>query len=75
MAKVWSLEGQGLRLTTAEDIRPHLKDLQENNQVEEVKLLGNTLGIEACEALAKVLESKKTLKVCPPCSGALVTLH
>jgi len=63
MARIWSLEGQGLRLTTAEDIKPHLKDLQENNQVEEVKLLGNTLGIEACEALAKVLESKKSLKV------------
>lgn len=63
MSKVFSLEGKGLKLTTAEDIQPHIKALKDNDQVEEVKLLGNTLGIEACEALAKVLETKKSLKV------------
>jgi Ran GTPase-activating protein 1 len=66
MSKVFSLEGKGLKLTTAEDIEPHLKALKDHDQVEEVKLLGNTLGIEACEALAKVLETKKTLKVPTP---------
>lgn len=62
-SKVFSLEGQGLKLTTAADIEPHIKALQDNDHVEEVRFLGNTLGIEASEALAKVLQTKKTLKV------------
>ena len=61
---VFSLEGKGLKLTTAEDIEPHIKALRENDDVEEVRFLGNTLGIGASEALAKVLETKKKLKVC-----------
>jgi Ran GTPase-activating protein 1 len=63
-SKVFSLEGKGLKLTTAEDIEPHIQDLKTNDQVEEVRFLGNTLGVEASEALAKVLETKKSLKVC-----------
>jgi Ran GTPase-activating protein 1 len=62
-AKIFSLEGKGLKLTTAEDIEPHIQDLKSNNQVEEIKFLGNTLGVEASKALAEVLETKKTLKV------------
>jgi Ran GTPase-activating protein 1 len=61
--KVFSIEGKGLKLTTAEDIEPHIQDLKSNDQVEEVKFLGNTLGIEASEALAKVLQTKKNLRV------------
>lgn len=61
--KVFSLEGKGLKLDTAEDIEPHIKELKENDEVEEVRLLGNTLGIGASEALAKVLETKKKLQV------------
>jgi Ran GTPase-activating protein 1 len=60
---VFSLEGRGLKLTTAADIEPHIQDLRGNDDVEEVKLLGNTLGVEASEALAKVLQTKKRLKV------------
>jgi Ran GTPase-activating protein 1 len=60
---VFSLEGKGLKLDTAEDIEPHIKELRENPNVEEVRLLGNTLGIGASEALAKVLETKKKLQV------------
>jgi len=62
-AKVFSLEGRGLRLNTAADVEPYIKALGDNNEVEEIRLGGNTLGIEACEALAKVLETKKTLQV------------
>jgi Ran GTPase-activating protein 1 len=62
--KVFSIEGKGLKLTTAEDIEPHIQDLKNNDQVEEIRFLGNTLGIGASEALAKVLESQKNLKVC-----------
>ena len=64
-AKVFSLEGKGLRLDTAADIEPHIEALRDNDSVEEIRLGGNTLGIEACEALAKVLETKKTLQVQP----------
>lgn len=62
-AKVFSLEGKGLRLDTAAEIEPHINALRDNNGVEEIRLGGNTLGTEACQALAKVLETKKTLQV------------
>ncbi|KAF2705109.1 RNI-like protein [Pleomassaria siparia CBS 279.74] len=61
--KVWSIEGKGLKLDTAEDIEKHIGDLKDNADVEEVRLLGNTLGIGASEALAKVLETKKKLQI------------
>ncbi|KAK7725153.1 Ran GAP Rna1 [Botryosphaeria dothidea] len=61
--KIFSLEGKGLKLTTAEDIEPHIQALKDNSDVEEVVFVGNTLGIGASEALAKVLETKKSLKV------------
>ncbi|KAH7087214.1 hypothetical protein FB567DRAFT_444113 [Paraphoma chrysanthemicola] len=60
---VFSLEGQGLKLTTAADIAPHIQALERNDAVEEVRLLGNTLGVEASAALATVLQTKKSLKV------------
>lgn len=63
MAKLFSLEGKGLKLDTAKDIEAHIQPLKDNNDVEEVRFQGNTLGVEACEALAKVLETKKSLKV------------
>lgn len=61
--KIFSLEGQSLKLTTAEDMEPHLQALRDNDAVEQIRLLGNTLGIGASEALAKVLQSKQTLQV------------
>lgn len=61
--KTFSLEGKGLKLDTAEDIEPHIKPLQDATDIEEVHLLGNTLGIGASEALAKALESQKNLEV------------
>lgn len=63
MAKLFTLEGKGLKLDTAADIEGHIAALKENNDVEEVRFQGNTLGVEACEALAKVLETKKSLRV------------
>lgn len=64
--KVFSLEGRGLKLDTATDVEAHIKPLRDAQDVEEVRFLGNTLGIEASAALAKVLETKKTLKVSLP---------
>lgn len=62
--KVFSLEGKGLKLDTAEDLEPHIADLKAMGDVEEVRILGNTLGVGACKRLGEVLSTKKTLKVC-----------
>ena len=62
--KVFSLEGKGLKLDTAEDLESHIKALREMNDVEEVRILGNTLGVGACKLLGEVLSTKKTLRVC-----------
>jgi hypothetical protein len=64
-SKIFSLEAKGLKLDTAADVEPHIRALRDMKDVEEVRFLGNTLGVEACEAIAKVLEEKKSLKVCP----------
>ena len=61
--KIFSLEGEVLKLTTAADIEPHIKTLRDMQDVEEIRLLGNSFGIEACKVLGEVLGTKKTLQV------------
>ncbi|KAI9809352.1 MAG: hypothetical protein M1825_002644 [Sarcosagium campestre] len=61
-SKVFSLEGQGLKLDTADDIEPYLKPLLLED-VKEIRLAGNTLGVEACKRLAQVVCSKKSLQI------------
>jgi Ran GTPase-activating protein 1 len=61
--KIFTLEGKGLKLDTAAHAEPHLKALQAMSDVEQVSFGGNTLGVEACAAIASVLETKKTLQV------------
>lgn len=64
--RVFSLEGKGLKLDTAEDLEAHIADLRAMDDVEEVRLQGNTLGIGACKLLGEVLATKKSLQVrCP----------
>lgn len=60
---VFSLEGKGLKLDTAADVEKHIAELRSMSNVEEIRLQGNTLGIEACKLLGEVLETKKTLQV------------
>jgi len=60
--KIFSLEGRGLKLDTAEDLEPHIADLRAMADIEEVHLLGNTLGVGACKLLGEVLATKKTLR-------------
>ncbi|KAK8139930.1 hypothetical protein PG984_001053 [Apiospora sp. TS-2023a] len=60
--KVFSLEGKGLKLDTAEDLEAHIADLKSMDDVEEVRMLGNTLGIGACKRLGEVLATKKSLQ-------------
>ena len=61
--KIFSLEGKGLKLDSAEDIAQHIAALKEAPDVEEVRFQGNTLGIGASEALAAVLKTKQKLQV------------
>ncbi|KAL2271266.1 hypothetical protein VTJ83DRAFT_637 [Remersonia thermophila] len=61
--KIFSLEGRGLKLDTAEDLEAHIADLRAMDDVEEVHMLGNTLGVGACKLLGEVLATKKTLRV------------
>ncbi|RYO85664.1 hypothetical protein DL766_000891 [Monosporascus sp. MC13-8B] len=61
--KVFSLEGKVLKLDTAEDLEAHIAPLRAMDDVEEVRMLGNTLGIGACKLLGEVLATKKSLKV------------
>lgn len=63
-SKVFTLEGKALKLDTAADVEAHLKPLRDMEDVEEVRLQGNTIGIEAAAALADVLKTKTSLQVC-----------
>ncbi len=63
--KIFSLEGRGLKLDSAADLEPHIASLRSSNDLEEVHILGNTLGVGACQLLGEVLATKKTLRVSP----------
>ena len=62
MSKVFSIRGQALKLDTAADLEKHIKPLRDSTDVEEVHIEGNTIGVEASQSLAKILETKTTLK-------------
>ena len=62
MAKVFSLAGQGLKVDSAADAEKHIQPLRDSSAVQEVLLQGNTFGPQACETLAKALESQKSLQ-------------
>ncbi|KAL2842373.1 hypothetical protein BJY01DRAFT_4469 [Aspergillus pseudoustus] len=61
--KIFSLEGKGLKLDTAEDLEAHIKPLLESTDYTEIRLGGNTLGVSASERLAAVLSTQKNLEV------------
>ncbi|KAI1758909.1 RNI-like protein [Hypoxylon sp. FL1150] len=61
--KVFSLEGRVLKIDTAQDLEAHIGPLRAMEDVEEVRILGNTLGVEACKLLGEVLATKKSLKI------------
>ena len=64
MATKFSLTGKGLKLDTRADIEPYLKDV-DPSLVEEIHLEGNTVGIEAAEALGEFIAKATNIKVCP----------
>lgn len=57
-----SLHGRGLKLNDREDIEPYLKDI-DATLLEEIHLGGNTIGVDASQALAEFLEKTQVLKV------------
>ncbi|KZT67270.1 RNI-like protein [Daedalea quercina L-15889] len=61
MSKIFSLQGRGLKLDTRADIEPHLKDVPIT--IEEIHLGGNTIGVEAAQALAEFLAKTTNLRI------------
>ncbi|KAI0124644.1 hypothetical protein BJ170DRAFT_696229 [Xylariales sp. AK1849] len=61
--KLFSLEGKGLKLDSAQDLEAHIAELRAMEDVQEVRILGNTLGVEACKLLGEVLATKKSLQI------------
>ncbi|KAF8195408.1 hypothetical protein BJ912DRAFT_1056657 [Pholiota molesta] len=51
---IFTLHGKGLKLDTRADIEPYLKDV-DPTIIEEIHFGGNTIGVEASEALAEFL--------------------
>jgi Ran GTPase-activating protein 1 len=62
MSTILSLHGKGLKLDTRADIEPWLKDV-DPSAIEEVHMGGNTLGVDASNALAEFLKKATKLKV------------
>ncbi|WVO19063.1 uncharacterized protein IAS62_000339 [Cryptococcus decagattii] len=63
MSKVFSILSKNLKANTKAELEPYISQLEEMEDVEEVHFGGNSLGIEACEAIANVLKKKTNLKV------------
>ena len=61
--KVFSLEGKGLKLDTAEQLEIYVKPLIDSTDWTEVCLGGNTYGVSASERLASILSRQKNLEV------------
>ncbi|WWD18466.1 hypothetical protein CI109_102918 [Kwoniella shandongensis] len=59
----FSILGKNLKANTKADLEPYLSELEALDDVEEVHFGGNSLGVEACEAIAEVLKGKKNLKL------------
>lgn len=61
---IFSMHGKGLKLDTASDAQPYVEALHAMGQdVKEIHFGGNTLGVEACKALAEVIKTKSSLEI------------
>ncbi|XP_059103934.1 ran GTPase-activating protein 1 isoform X3 [Peromyscus eremicus] len=59
-----SFKGKSLKLNTAEDAKDVIKEIEEFDGLEALRLEGNTVGVEAAKVIAKALEKKSELKRC-----------
>jgi len=60
---VFSIEGKGLKLNTAEDVQAFVDTIVQMDDLQIIKLSGNTIGVEAGKALAEALQSRKNIRV------------
>ncbi|CAO3630857.1 unnamed protein product [Cunninghamella echinulata] len=54
---VFSIEGKGLKLNTYDDVKDFVDTIVQMDDLKEIKLVGNTIGVEAAQALADALKS------------------
>ena len=59
---MFSIFGQTLKLNSAQDVEDITSQLEEMEDLEEITLSGNTLGVEAAQSIAAAIRNKK-LKV------------
>ncbi|KAF9922613.1 hypothetical protein FBU30_007261 [Linnemannia zychae] len=59
----FTIEGRGLKLETADDVKEYIETISGMDDLENVILSGNTFGVEACRALAAALAKKPLLKI------------
>lgn len=59
-----SYKGKGLKLDSTESVEELVRDIEQYQDLEALRLEGNTLGVEAAQAIAKALEKKDQLQRC-----------
>lgn len=57
-------KGQGRKLDDAQSVEEIVKEIQDFEGLQALRLEGNTFGVEAAKAIAKALETKKEFKRC-----------
>ena len=62
MTTTLSLLGRGLKIDSSSDMEAHLSDF-DPTVIEEIHLGGNTIGVEAAQALAEFLAKTEKLRV------------
>ncbi|GAA6100998.1 ran GTPase-activating protein 1b [Tachysurus ichikawai] len=59
-----SYKGQGLKLNDKQSVEKIVLEIEQFHGLKALRLEGNTLGVEAAQAISKALESKKDLQRC-----------
>uniref|UniRef100_A0A4W4FEW6 Ran GTPase-activating protein 1 n=1 Tax=Electrophorus electricus TaxID=8005 RepID=A0A4W4FEW6_ELEEL len=59
-----SYKGQGLKLDNKQSVEKMVREIEEFSGLKALRLEGNTIGVEAAQAIAKALDSKKELERC-----------
>ncbi|XP_030649428.1 ran GTPase-activating protein 1a [Chanos chanos] len=59
-----SYKGQGLKLDNAQSVEGIVRDIREFQGLRALRLEGNTVGVEAAQAIAKALEDKNDFQCC-----------
>ncbi|XP_016369727.1 ran GTPase-activating protein 1-like isoform X2 [Sinocyclocheilus rhinocerous] len=59
-----SYKGQGLKLDNAESVKEMVQEIEQWQGLQSLRLEGNTLGVEAAQAIAKSLVAKRELEQC-----------